>query len=418
MLYISRGTFVKRIVIVVFLFAMIILSCRNKNQVVPTNCVVVSLAGNARVIDSLMAQREIKAGDYLNEGDTVVTDTDSSLELKFGTRVFVKMDPSSTVVLTRSFFSSLSETTDIKLISGIINADVDSLRTDDIFEVETHSITVGVRGTAFKVVNNDDISEVAVSHGTVAVTKNYDSEALSELKNAAPTLYEEVSTIVNQPVMVTGNEMVTINNNEFDENKERLDNSVRVITEEVIAGNRPDISIIRQIRDEMGVEKVGYQPPPPDEVRASSQNNNSSVQVSASSSSNLRAGASGHSSQSRRIPVAISFSVTGQQIKVYRNNNFIGNFTNTFSEELTAGRYNYRFETERFAPQSLELTNHDFAAARINKTVRFIPLSDIEGAARELQNVSSQASQILQQHQTEQSQEAKNKANSAFDELP
>ncbi len=113
--------------------------------------------------------------DPLGEGDTVITQEASRLEIKFVDESMLRVGPSAKLTLTAAHFGRRPEERKMtaRLLFGKVWAKVTSIFSKDAtFAVETENAVAGVRGTTFRVDANTDKSVlVRVYAGAVAVAK-------------------------------------------------------------------------------------------------------------------------------------------------------------------------------------------------------------------------------------------------------
>jgi hypothetical protein len=121
------------------------------------------------------AKEAIKPGLPLVEGDTVETDAQARLEIKFADQSLLRLGPSARLQLTAAHFGGgpSQRKMTAKLFFGNAWAKVTSVvGGDQKFAIETENAVAGVRGTTFRVDARQDHSVlVRVYAGAVAVAK-------------------------------------------------------------------------------------------------------------------------------------------------------------------------------------------------------------------------------------------------------
>ena len=134
------------------------------------------LEGKAKKTSKSGADTELKQGMPLSAGDTVATEAEARLELRFADRSVLRLGPSAKMQLTEAHFGGgqAKRQMTAKLFFGNIWAKVTSIVSgDQKYQVETENAVAGVRGTTFRVDARADKSVlVRVYAGAVAVAKN------------------------------------------------------------------------------------------------------------------------------------------------------------------------------------------------------------------------------------------------------
>jgi hypothetical protein len=104
----------------------------------------------------------------LYEGDSIVTETDSRVEVIFDDSTIIKVDPESSFVI-KSLVRKNNNRTIIQLIRGRVMAIVKKLIEKEEFTVKTKMAMAAVKGTEFIVDASDD-NKVGVYEGAVEVS--------------------------------------------------------------------------------------------------------------------------------------------------------------------------------------------------------------------------------------------------------
>jgi hypothetical protein len=104
----------------------------------------------------------------LYEGDTVSTDSDSSMEVVFDDATVVKLDPGSRLLI-KNLKGKNSSRTGLELLKGRLMAVVKKLFGKEEFTVKTKMAMAAVKGTEFIVQAGDD-SSIGVYNGAVEVS--------------------------------------------------------------------------------------------------------------------------------------------------------------------------------------------------------------------------------------------------------
>ena len=117
----------------------------------------------------------LSIGAAVGQGDTISTEPESRLELKFSDASIIRIGSKAKLQLTEAHFGGgpTKRKLTAKLFFGNLWAKVTSaIQGDAKFAVETENAVAGVRGTVFRVDARDDKSVlVSVYDGAVAVAK-------------------------------------------------------------------------------------------------------------------------------------------------------------------------------------------------------------------------------------------------------
>jgi ferric-dicitrate binding protein FerR (iron transport regulator) len=136
---------------------------------------VSALEGKAERARAKAKPAPLKVGDPLAQGDTIETQADSRLELKFSDASVLRMGPQAKLLLSEAHFGGPAKRKmTARLFFGNLWAKVTSvIQGEQKFQVETENAVAGVRGTTFRVDARTDKSVlVRVYAGAVAVSKN------------------------------------------------------------------------------------------------------------------------------------------------------------------------------------------------------------------------------------------------------
>ncbi len=119
---------------------------------------------------------ELQIGTPVAQGDTIATEDETRLELKFSDGSALRVGPRAKLQLTEAHFGGgpAKRKMTAKLFFGNLWAKVTSvIQGDQKFQIETENAVAGVRGTTFRVDAHTDKSVlVRVYAGAVAVAKN------------------------------------------------------------------------------------------------------------------------------------------------------------------------------------------------------------------------------------------------------
>jgi hypothetical protein len=137
---------------------------------------VSALEGRATRIPEKGSPAPLAMGNPVAQGDTLATEEDSRLELKFSDSSVLRLGPHAKLQLTEAHFTGGAPRRKMsaRLFFGNIWAKVTSvIQGQQKFQIETENAVAGVRGTTFRVDARTDKSVlVRVYAGAVAVARN------------------------------------------------------------------------------------------------------------------------------------------------------------------------------------------------------------------------------------------------------
>jgi len=139
----------------------------------------------------------------------------------------IKIKENSLIKITKLYKEDKIEKTNLFVKTGKALFKPDPLTEGSSFEVNTDTLSTGVRGTEFAVAADNDESAVAVKEGSVKVKKNVEIESLGELKNERPDVASEIETSVNEESDVTPNKKYVVKNAEIAKLKSKLNYKIK-----------------------------------------------------------------------------------------------------------------------------------------------------------------------------------------------
>ncbi len=150
----------------------------------PKTAQVSALEGKAQKARDRARATPLSVGTGVAQGDQILTQDDSRLELKFSDGSVLRMGPKAKMQLTEAHFGGgpARRKLTAKLFFGNLWAKVTSvIQGEQKFQVETENAVAGVRGTTFRVDAHADKSVlVRVYAGAVAVAKNVPVSAVGK----------------------------------------------------------------------------------------------------------------------------------------------------------------------------------------------------------------------------------------------
>ncbi len=142
----------------------------------PKTAAVSALEGKATRARTNAQPSQLAVGNAVGQGDTIATEADARLELKFSDGSALRVGPGAKMQLSEAHFGGgpAKRKMTAKLFFGNLWAKVTSvIQGDQKFAIETENAVAGVRGTTFRVDARTDKSVlVRVYAGAVAVAKN------------------------------------------------------------------------------------------------------------------------------------------------------------------------------------------------------------------------------------------------------
>ncbi len=138
----------------------------------PAPAVVIALSGDVSLLRANGETAKVKLGDKLYSGDRVVTANQQGLRLQFADKSELQVLADTEVVLDK--LSHHKETgmvdTRVRLNSGGINTRVEKQQPDSRYEIRTPAAITAVRGTAFRMSTDGQVSKTEVTGGVVVVS--------------------------------------------------------------------------------------------------------------------------------------------------------------------------------------------------------------------------------------------------------
>ena len=157
-----------------FLIAALVATPRLSAE--PRTAAISALEGKASKSRGSAQPSPLSVGSAVGQGDTIATEDDARLELKFSDGSALRLGPKAKMQLSEAHFGGgvARRKMTARLFFGNIWAKVTSaIQGEQKFAIETENAVAGVRGTTFRVDARTDKSVlVRVYAGAVAVAKN------------------------------------------------------------------------------------------------------------------------------------------------------------------------------------------------------------------------------------------------------
>lgn len=148
----------------------------------PAPAVVIAVSGDVSLLRVNGETAKVKLGDKLYSGDRVVTADQQSLRLQFADQSELQLLANTEVVLDK--LSQHKDTgmvdTRVRLHSGSINTWVEKQQPDSHYEIRTPAAITAVRGTAFRMSTDAEVSKTEVTEGLVAVSAGESEVSLQD----------------------------------------------------------------------------------------------------------------------------------------------------------------------------------------------------------------------------------------------
>ncbi len=209
----------KKVIVLLIISSLFFTVCKKtdnqQSQNVITNqntCIVTMIEGKAYISTPDNTEKKaVSVGDSLTENTTIYTDAGSVIELKIGTGSCVRVRESSEVVISTLYKDANQQNTMFSLNMGTMIANPEKIEDGSTFEVDTHTVTAGVRGTQFIVsVSENHISKIAVFEGEVRVRQNIDFAQLDSVRQVNPELAEQIIASLSQDIVLAPNDKVEV----------------------------------------------------------------------------------------------------------------------------------------------------------------------------------------------------------------
>ena len=263
--------FLNRKFIILYIFVLLIFfSCKigklfeKQEEKKANQCLITLIEGRAYLVDENYKNiSELKVGLNINENDIVKTEKGSTVELQIGDKSLVRVKENSILKIVKLFKDQTAEETKINLDIGKILAKPKDLTEGSSFEIETKSVTAGVRGTEFTVVKTEEgVAKIAVNEGAVSVVKNIDLEEIKNIEKVDKKLGDSLNEVLKKEVLLEKNEKIEVNDNEYESYKEETLSIIKSISEDLEKSkdNKKELSVlIKEVEEKtiIGIEEAG-----------------------------------------------------------------------------------------------------------------------------------------------------------------
>lgn len=253
---------VKFFSVFIFIIMILIFSCKKETttsttlQPKITTCKVIFVEGNAFLLNQNSNNWEqISAGDTLKENDTIKTESKSNVEIQFNDWSIIKIRENSELKISKLYSEQNINNTKLFINSGTILAKPEKQTEGSSFEVETKSITAGVRGTEFIVVSGANVSKVAVKSGKVIIKKKLTIDSLDKVKEIDVELANKIEKVAVGEIELKENEKIVVSDKEIKEFNNKLEKEISNINIE-LEKNRYSKESLEKIVKKIDNEKI------------------------------------------------------------------------------------------------------------------------------------------------------------------
>ena len=205
-------------------------------------CEVMSVQGEASVMDPAGLEKPLQSGDLLKVGDTVKVGEGSHLDLAYDkgwnnvSRIWEKSE-----VKIQSLYP-----TGLWMKHGDVLAKLHKLPAKSTFEIETPTAVAAVRGSAYRTTFRDGVTEVFNLHSSNVEVHIKDVEGTMEreatiLKEHEKTEVRELGEPASPPQKMTEQEV-----RQHTEGSVELDKTVEMVTEEGRIGKIQEMAVVER----------------------------------------------------------------------------------------------------------------------------------------------------------------------------
>lgn len=221
------------------------------------SCVVTYVEGEAFLANSDNDLIHLAVGDKLDEDSVIKTGDDSIIEFKIGKGSIIRLKENSEIKLAKLYKDDNSQNTKLFVDVGEVFAQPERINEGSSFEIETESITAGVRGTKFVVVVTENhLSKVAVKKGLVSIKKNIVvGDNIKKIEEYSPEVAKIINESVQEELVLEPNEKLEISYEKVTNLQEEINNNINNISEE-LAKVKDSKGKLKEVTDKIKNEKV------------------------------------------------------------------------------------------------------------------------------------------------------------------
>jgi len=209
-------------------------------------CRVTHIEGDAYKIINENKKRKLSKNDSIRQQEIIVTGEESKVDLQVGEKYFLRVNKDSKIKVIKLFKDKVMEDTKFKLEIGEVFAKTDELYPGSIFEIQTESMNVRIKGTEFVVSVSDDKVKVEVKRGQVFVQTKMFQKEIEEIKAVDPGVADKVISIINKEIVLLKNQKIEVPYDSIKKLEEEIGNTIISLKEEII-NNKTNTSKIDEI---------------------------------------------------------------------------------------------------------------------------------------------------------------------------
>jgi len=221
--------------------SLITFSCKKESTTTTTlegkkvsNAKVIMVEGNAFVLDQTTNQWEqLVAGDLLKESDTIKTESKSNVEIQFQEGSIIKIKENSELKIAKLYSEQNINNTKLFLNSGTLLAKPEKQTEGSSFEVDTKSITAGVRGTEFIVVAGSNVTKVAVNSGKVIIKKRLILDSFDRVKEIDLDIAKKIEDVAIGEIELAQNEKIVVSDDDIKNLNSKVEQDISSIVSEL-----------------------------------------------------------------------------------------------------------------------------------------------------------------------------------------
>ncbi len=238
-----------KMILYYFFILLLLTSCKIGKAVIEekkeehNKCLITYIKGKTFLIDEQYNNiSELKIGLNLGENDIIKTEKESIIELNIGEESVVRIKENSILKIIKLFKDQDIEETKLNLDIGKILSRPKNLTEGSSFEIETNSVTAGVRGTEFTVYKSEKgDAKIAVNEGEVYIDKNIYSEDINKIKKYDKELSENLESILQEELVLKKDEKLVVSINEYNAFRDETLNKIKAISENLEANKNSKI---------------------------------------------------------------------------------------------------------------------------------------------------------------------------------
>ncbi len=247
----------------IFIIFISIFSCKKETTTSTTieekkvnTCKVIFVEGNAFVLKTENNQWEqLAAGDTLKENDTLKTEAKTNVEIQFNEGSVVRIKENSELKVSKLYSEKDINNTKLFINSGTILAKPEKQTEGSNFEIETKSITAGVRGTEFIVITGNNVSKVAVKSGKVVIKKKLTIESLEKVREIDVEFAKKIEDAVTGEIELLKDEKIVVSDEEVSKFNQKAEKEINNIVNDLESGKATK-GDINEIIEKVEKEKI------------------------------------------------------------------------------------------------------------------------------------------------------------------